>query len=188
MDSARVETAKGIGVGMNIVTHQGVSPKIHPSVFLADGVHIIGNVEIAKDASIWFNSVLRADINAIYIGERTNIQDGSILHITKDHPVFVGNDVTVGHRAVVHGCRIDDGSLIGMGSIILDRARVGKQALVAAGAVVLEGFVVPDGMLAAGIPAKILRPLTDAEKRGLLESAEHYVAYAQGFRTSIKRN
>ena len=181
-----METAES-WVAMNVITHHGMSPKIHPSVFLADGVHVIGDVEIAKDASIWFNSVLRGDINSIYVGERTNIQDGAILHITKDHPVFLGNDVTVGHRAIVHGCRVENGSLIGMGSIILDHAHVGKQALVAAGAVVLEGFVVPDGMLAAGVPAKILRPLTHGEKLGLLESARHYVAYAQSFRNSGKQ-
>ena len=170
---------------MNILAHNGISPRVDPSVFLAEGVHVIGDVEIGKDASIWFNSVLRGDINSIHIGERTNIQDGSILHVTGELPVYVGNDVTVGHRAIIHGCRIDDGSLIGMGAIVLDRAHVGTQALVAAGAVVLEGFVVPDGMLAAGVPAKVLRPLTDAEKRALIKSAEHYVSYAKTFHSAI---
>jgi gamma-carbonic anhydrase len=169
---------------MGIITHAGVSPKVHPSAFVADGVHLIGNVEIDRDASIWFNSVLRGDINSIYIGERSNIQDGSIFHVTEELSVHVGNDVTVGHGAVVHGCRVEDGSLIGMGAVILDRARIGKQALVAAGAVVREGFVVPDGMLVGGVPAKILRALTDEEKRALLESAAHYVKYAGNFRTS----
>lgn len=168
---------------MSIITHEGIAPRIHASAFVAEGAHIIGNVELGENASVWFNSVLRGDINSIHIGDRTNIQDGSILHVTSELAVHVGNDVTVGHRAIVHGCRVEDGSLIGMGSVILDRARIGKQALVAAGAVVLEGFVVPDGMLAAGVPAKILRPLTGKEKLSLLESAEHYVKYAQSFRS-----
>lgn len=169
---------------MGVISHAGVSPKIHPSVFVAGGAHVIGNVEVAEDASIWFNCVLRGDINSIYIGERSNIQDGSIFHVTEELPVHVGNDVTVGHGAIVHGCRVEDGSLIGMGAVVLDRARVGKQALVAAGAVVREGFVVPDGMLVGGVPAKILRALSEEEKRLLLESAAHYVKYAERFRAS----
>jgi carbonic anhydrase/acetyltransferase-like protein (isoleucine patch superfamily) len=103
------------------------------------------------------------------------------MHVTGELPVHVGNDVTVGHRAIVHGCRVEDGSLIGMGAIILDRAHIGTQALVAAGAVVREGFSVPDGMLEAGVPAKVLRALTEEEKRSLLESADHYVEYAGTF-------
>ncbi len=184
MDSA----ARRLRPSMNIITHKGIAPQIHPSAFIAQGAQVIGNVEIGQDASVWFNSVLRGDINAIHIGERTNIQDGSIFHVTGQLPVHVGNDVTVGHRAIVHGCQVQDGSLIGMGAIILDRASIGRQALVAAGAVVLEGFVVPDGMLAAGVPAKIVRPLTEMEKQSLLDSARHYVEYAQHFRNSTKRN
>jgi carbonic anhydrase/acetyltransferase-like protein (isoleucine patch superfamily) len=169
---------------MGIIPHGGFSPRIHPSAFIADGAHIIGNVEIAKDASVWFNSVLRGDINSIYIGERSNIQDGSIFHVTSELSVYVGNDVTVGHGAIIHGCRIEDGSLIGMGAVVLDRARIGKQALVAAGAVVREGFVVPDGMLVGGVPAKVLRALTVGEKQSLFESAAHYVTYAESVRAS----
>jgi carbonic anhydrase/acetyltransferase-like protein (isoleucine patch superfamily) len=169
---------------MGIIAHGGFSPRIHPSAFIAEGAHIIGNVEIAKDASIWFNSILRGDINSIYIGERSNIQDGSIFHVTSELPVYIGNDVTVGHGAIVHGCRVEDGSLIGMGAVVLDRAHIGKQALVAAGAVVREGFVVPDGMLAGGVPAKVLRALTEEEKKLLLESATHYVTYAESLRDS----
>lgn len=169
---------------MGIIAHAGISPRIHPSAFVADGAHIIGNVEVAKDASIWFNCILRGDINSIYIGERSNIQDGSIFHVTEALPVHIGNDVTVGHGAIVHGCRVEDGSLIGMGAVVLDRARIGKQALVAAGAVVREGFVVPDGMLVGGVPAKILRTLSEEEKKQLLESAAHYVKYAESLRAS----
>ena len=170
---------------MGIIQHAGILPRIHPSVFVADGAHIIGDVEIARDASIWFHCVLRGDINSIHIGERTNIQDGSILHVTGELPTYIGNDVTVGHRAIVHGCRIEDGSLIGMGAVVLDRALVGRQSLVAAGAVVREGFVVPDGTLVGGVPAKVLRALSDEEKHALLESAAHYVMYAGKFRSSL---
>ncbi len=169
---------------MSVSAHHGVLPRIHPSAFVAEGVQIVGDVEIGVDVSIWFNSVLRGDINLIRIGDRTNVQDGSIFHVTNELPVRVGTDVTVGHQAIVHGCRVGDGSLIGMGAIILDRARIGRQAMVAAGAVVLEGFEVPDGMLAAGVPARILRPLTGVEKDALLESARHYVEYARSFRSS----
>ncbi len=170
-------------VGMQILTLGGRTPRIHPSVFIADGAFVIGSVDIAEDANVWFNSVLRGDINAISIGRRSNIQDGTIIHVTHELPVHVGDDVTVGHRAIIHGCTIDDGSLIGMGAVVLDRARIGRQSLVAAGAVVREGFAVPEGMLVGGVPAKILRALSEDEKRSILESAAHYVKYAQAFRT-----
>ena len=155
---------------------------IHPTAFIAEGVQLIGNVQIANDASIWFNSVLRGDINCVEVGERTNIQDGSVLHVTSDFACRIGSDVTVGHRAIVHACTIGDCCLIGMGSIVLDNATVGSNSLVAAGAVVLQNAVVPEGVLVAGVPAKGIRKLTDDETKGIRESAEHYVAYARGFR------
>ena len=169
-----------------IITHAGITPRIHPSAFIAEGACIVGRVEIERDASVWFGAVLRGDINSISVGQRSNIQDGCIFHVTNELPVYVGNNVTVGHGAIVHGCRIGNGSLIGMGAIVLDRAQVGRQALVAAGAVVKEGFVVPDGMLVGGVPAKVLRPLSGEEKRSLLESADHYVKYAESYRSSTK--
>jgi gamma-carbonic anhydrase len=171
---------------MPVIPFGKVTPKIDPSVFIAEGACVIGNVELKKDVSVWFNSVLRGDINAIRIGERSNIQDGCIFHVTNELAVEIGSDVTVGHGAIVHGCRIDDGALIGMGAVVLDRAHVGKQALVAAGAVVREGFEVPEGMLVGGVPAKVLRPLTDTEKKALLESAAHYVEYAAAFRNATQ--
>jgi len=160
----------------------GLVPSVHPTVFVADGAFVIGDVLIGKDASIWYNAVLRGDINRISIGERTNIQDGCILHVTQECQVKIGSDVTVGHRAIVHGCTIDDSSLIGMGSVILDHAHIGPNALVAAGAVVRERFIVPEGSLAAGVPAKVVRKLTDEEKNRISESARHYVEYAKNFR------
>lgn len=167
---------------MALIVHHGISPTLHPSVFVADGAHLIGDVRLARDVSIWFNAVLRADINLIEIGERTNIQDGAVLHVTHEYPVRIGRDVTVGHRAIVHGCTIGDCCLIGMGSVILDNAQVGSYSLVAAGAVVREGFVVPEGVLVAGVPARVVRALTDDERRAIAESALHYVEYAKGYR------
>ena len=166
---------------MSITSYKGHSPAIHPDAFVADGVQLIGDVRLAKDSSIWFNSVLRGDINFVEVGERTNIQDCSVLHVTNELPVRIGKDVTVGHRAIIHGCTIGDCCLIGMGSVVLDGATVGSEALVAAGAVVLQGFTVPEGMLVAGVPAKIIRPLTADEKKHIKESALHYVEYAKGY-------
>ncbi len=174
---------------MSIITYNGLSPTIHPTAFVAEGVQLIGDVRLAKDASVWYNSVLRGDINVVEVGERTNIQDCSVLHVTSEFPVRIGSDVTVGsttswrHRAIVHGCTVGDCCLIGMGSVILDNAKIGSNSLVAAGAVVLENFVVPEGMLAAGIPAKIIRPLTEEEKEQSRESALHYVEYARRYRS-----
>jgi carbonic anhydrase/acetyltransferase-like protein (isoleucine patch superfamily) len=166
---------------MPILTHHGVTPRIHPSVFVAAGACVIGEVEVGEDASIWFNAVLRGDINAIRIGARTNVQDGAILHVTHTYAVEIADDVTVGHQAMLHGCRIGRGTLIGMNAVVLDDAQVGTQAIVAAGSVVKEHFVVPDGVLVAGVPARIIRPLTDDEQKALQESADRYVHYARSY-------
>lgn len=183
MDEARVDSSTWKRIEpMPLITHNGISPSVHPSVFVAEGAYLIGDVRLARDVSIWFNSVLRADINLIEIGERTNIQDGCVLHVTHEYPVRIGSDVTVGHRAIVHGCTIGDCCLIGMGSVILDNAKVGSYSLIAAGAVVREGFHVPEGVLVAGVPAKVIRPLSEEEKRAIKESALHYVEYAKGYR------
>ena len=168
---------------MTITTYNGLSPQIDLSAFVANGAQLIGDVRLAKDSSVWFNAVLRGDINHIVIGERTNIQDCSVLHVTEEFPAIVGKDVTVGHRAIIHGCSIGDCCLIGMGSVILDNAKIGSYSLVAAGAVVLQNSIVPEGVLVAGVPAKIIRPLTDEEKKKLEESATHYAGYARGYRS-----
>lgn len=168
---------------MHIIRHHGQSPSIHPTAFIAQGVCLIGDVEIGEDASVWFNAVLRGDINSIRIGTRTNVQDGTIIHVTHDYPVEIADGVTVGHQAMLHGCRIGPHALIGMNAVVLDDAQVGAFALIAAGAVVREHSVVPDGMLAAGVPARVLRALTDDERRQLEESAEHYVRYARSYGT-----
>jgi carbonic anhydrase/acetyltransferase-like protein (isoleucine patch superfamily) len=158
-------------------------PRIHPSVYIAEGALVIGDVEIGADASIWFHAILRGDINGIRIGERTNVQDGSVLHVTHEYMVVLGSDITVGHRAILHGCTVHEECLIGMGSIVLDNARVGPSAMVAAGAVVRENFVVPEGTLAAGVPARIIRDLTPEERELLRASAGRYVTYARTYRS-----
>lgn len=168
---------------MAIYTCNGRTPQIPASAFVAREAVLVGSVVLGDEASVWFNAVLRGDINSIVIGDRTNVQDGSIFHVTAHSGVHVGNDVTIGHRAIVHGCTIGDGSLVGMGAVILDNARIGPGALVAAGAVVLENAVIPESSLAAGVPARVIRPLTEKEKRKILESARNYVGYAQSFRT-----
>ncbi len=167
-------------MGASIRPFKGKKPDIHPSVFVADGVHIIGDVRIGSDSSVWYNSVLRGDINSVIIGERTNIQDCTVLHVTGELAVRIGSDVTVGHRAIVHGCTVGDHCLIGMGAVVLDNATIGAESLVAAGAVVLQNAVVPDGMLVAGVPAKVIRPLTTEEKEHIKASALNYVQYARG--------
>ena len=168
---------------MGIVPYRGITPKIHPSVFIADGVHIIGDVEIGKDSSVWYNAVIRGDVNYIRIGERTNVQDNTVIHVTnKKFPTNIGSNVTIGHNAVIHACTINDYCLIGMGAIILDDAKVGQHSLVAAGAVVTKGSVIPEGTLAAGVPAKVVRPLTVEERQSLVQSAQNYIDYVATYR------
>lgn len=168
---------------MGIVTYKGITPTIDPTVFIADGVHIIGDVVIGKDSSVWYNTVIRGDVNFIRIGERTNIQDNSVIHVTnKKFPTHIGSDVTIGHGAVIHACSIHDHSLIGMGAVVLDDAKVGPFALVAAGAVVTMGMVIPEGVLAAGVPAKVIRPLSEDERKFLRQSAQNYVDYVATYR------
>ncbi len=154
----------------------GKQPRLGRGVFVADDVSIIGDVEIGNDVSVWYGVVLRGDVHFIKIGSRTNIQDNCVLHVTGGRfPTIVAEEVTIGHAAIVHGCTVKRGALIGMGSRVLDGAVVGECALVAAGAVVSEGMVVPPRTLVAGVPAKVKRPLTDAELDRLDMSWKHYV-------------
>lgn len=168
---------------MSVISYQNKTPKIHPSVFVAEGARIIGDVEIGKESSVWFNTVIRGDVNYIRIGERTNVQDNSVLHVThKTFPLIIGSNVTIGHGAVVHAATIFDYCLIGMNATVLDDAKVGPYALIAAGAVVLGGTVVPEGMLAAGVPAKVVRALTKEEKQFLEQSAKNYIQYVVSYK------
>ncbi len=165
-----------------IIPYRGITPKIHPSVFIAEGAQIIGDVEIGAESSVWFNTVIRGDVHYIRIGERTNIQDNCVLHVTHDtYPLIIGSDVTVGHGAILHAATIKDRCLIGMGATVLDDATVGPYALVAAGSLVLEHFEVPEGVLVAGGPARIKRMLSDEERRQIIQSAQNYVDYVKTY-------
>jgi carbonic anhydrase/acetyltransferase-like protein (isoleucine patch superfamily) len=161
----------------------GKSPVVDPTVFLAAGARVIGDVELGENVSIWFNAVVRGDVERVRIGRNTNIQDNATIHVTHfKNPTWVGENVTVGHGAVLHGCTVKDGALIGMKAVVLDRAVIGEGSLVAAGAVVLGGTVVPPGSLVAGIPAKVIRPLNEKEALMVREGAENYVMYVEHFR------
>ena len=140
----------------NIITVAGRTPSVSPDAFLADDVTVAGSVDIAAGASVWFGCVLRSENAHIEIGQDSNLQDLTVVHTDRDTPTILGQRVTVGHRALLHGCAIDDDALIGMGAIVLNRAHVGQGALVAAGAVVTEGLVVPPGTMAVGVPARII--------------------------------
>lgn len=166
-----------------ILPYQNIYPKIDDSVLVAEGAHIIGDVEIGKDSSIWFNTVVRGDVNYIRIGERTNIQDLTMVHVTyKKFPTFIGNDISIGHSAVIHGCKIDDFVLIGIGAKILDNARINSYSLIAAGTVVKEGFEVPSGVLVAGVPGKIMRDLRSEEIEKIKQNAKNYLFYCQQYK------
>ena len=168
----------------NILTYKGIYPKIHESVFIVESAIIIGDTEIGEYSTVWFNAVIRGDVNYIRIGSRTNIQDLCMLHVTKNtHPLILGNEITVGHSVTLHGCTIKDRCLIGMGATILDGAVVGEDCIIGAGALVTEGAVIPPGTLAIGFPAKPKRDLTDAEKARIKQSAQNYIDYARTYGT-----
>jgi carbonic anhydrase/acetyltransferase-like protein (isoleucine patch superfamily) len=171
-----------------IFPYKEITPEVDQTVFLAPGVKIIGDVKIGKNSGIWYNSVIRGDVNYIRIGELTNIQDNSVLHVTGKNPLIVGNKVTVGHNAVLHGCTIMDLTLIGIGGIILDGAVIEEKSMVAAGSVVKPGFIVPSGKLVAGVPAKVIRDITNDEMRDFENSAARYKKYADEALNSINRN
>jgi carbonic anhydrase/acetyltransferase-like protein (isoleucine patch superfamily) len=160
-----------------ILSVSGRTPDIDPTAFVASGARIIGAVTLAEGASVWYNAVLRGDSDSISVGEGSNLQDNVSVHVDAGHPVQIGRDVSVGHNAVVHGCTIGDGSLIGMGSVVLSGAVIGEGCLVAGGAVVLEGSVIPSGSLVAGVPAKVRRELTDDERAGIQRNAGTYRAH-----------
>jgi carbonic anhydrase/acetyltransferase-like protein (isoleucine patch superfamily) len=157
---------------------RGRVPAVHPTAFVDDSAQIIGDVEIGAESSVWMNAVVRGDVNDIRIGARTNVQDGTVIHVMHDtHPTRIGDDVTIGHSAVVHGCTVEDRVLLGMGAILLNGAVVGHDSIVAAGALVAEGTVVPPRSLVMGVPAKVRRSLTDTEVESVRESAANYVRY-----------
>lgn len=165
-----------------LITFKGIVPKIGNDVFLAQGSQIIGDVVLADKVSIWFNTVLRGDVNYIRVGAKTNIQDLSVVHVaTNSYPTLIGEDVTIGHRAIIHACTIGDRCLIGMGAIVMDGAVIGNDCLVAAGSLVTEKMNVPDGSVVMGSPAKIVRPLRDKERDWIRWSSLNYQELALSY-------
>src|SRR5688572_377638 len=163
---------------MILLPYGGKQPRLRERVFVAENATLIGDVDLGDDVSIWFGVVLRGDINFIRIGKRSNIQDNTVLHVEANtDPVIIGEQVTVGHSAVVHGCTVGDGALIGIGAKVLSGAVVGESALVGAGAVVQEGMQIPPRTLAVGVPARVKRELTPDELKRLDANWQHYVSY-----------
>ncbi|MES2598806.1 MAG: gamma carbonic anhydrase family protein [Verrucomicrobiota bacterium] len=159
----------------------GTSPSVPETAFIAPGAVVIGAVELGAESSIWFGSVLRGDINRIVVGNQSNVQDGSVLHVSDDHACILGDRVTVGHRAIVHACTVEDDVLIGMGAIILDGARIGARSTIAAGALVTKNMQVPPGSLVIGAPAKVARALTDEEQAANTKLAHKYVEVSRRY-------
>jgi len=186
MESTKIQ---GLKEEIKLFPYEDAFPQIGDNVFLASGVKIVGDVKIGKDSSIWYNTVIRGDVHFVKIGELTNVQDCSMLHVTNGKfPLTIGNKVTIGHSAVLHGCTINDLSLIGMGAVVLDGAVIGKNSMVAAGAVITPGFVVPSGKLVAGVPGKIIRDLTSDEIAEFEVSAERYRKYSKITQDSLNKN
>jgi gamma-carbonic anhydrase len=157
-------------------------PRVDPTAFVDQSAQVIGDVEIGAESSVWMNVVMRGDVNTIRIGRRTNVQDGTVVHVMHDtHPTAIGDEVTVGHGAIVHGCTVGNRVLIGMGAILLNGATIGDDSIIAAGSLVTEGAVVPPKSMVMGVPAKVRRALTDAEVQFLVDSAANYVRYRQDY-------
>lgn len=162
-----------------------IKPKVEHSSFIAPGSKIIGDVDLKKNTSIWYNSVLRADINKIILGEGTNIQENSALHVDTKEPLLIGKNVTVGHNATVHGCEIKNNCLIGMGAIILNGAVINENSIVAAGSLVTEDKIFPPKSLIMGSPAKVVRKVTEQEIKDIKKSAEHYIKLAKEHKNNL---
>lgn len=174
--------------GHMILEHKGVAPEIDPTAYLAPGACVIGDVHIGEKSSLWFNVVVRGDVNFIRIGKRTNLQDGVVVHVTRDtHPTILGDDISVGHSVTLHGCTIEDGCLIGIGATVLDGAVIGAESLVAAGSLVVPGTEIPPRSLVMGGPARVKRSLSDAECADLREIANRYLGYQEDYRCHVKR-
>lgn len=167
-----------------ILPVNGITPKMGENCFIAPNCTIVGNVVMGDDCSVWFNAVIRGDVNAIKMGNRVNIQDGAVIHCTYQKTVTqIGNNVSVGHNAIVHGCTVADNVLIGMGAIIMDNAVIGENCIIAAGAVVLEGTVVEAGSIYAGVPAKKVKDISQELIKGEIgRIADNYLMYARWFK------
>lgn len=165
-----------------IMDFEGINPKINKNTYISESVDIIGNVEIDENANIWFGTRLRGDMNKIVIGANTNIQENSVVHVDVNSPCIIGKDVTIGHGAIIHGCTISDNVLVGMGSIILNNAKIGKNTIIGAGSLVTQGKIFPGGVLILGNPAKVVRELTDDEIKGIKSSADNYVNLSKRYK------
>ena len=169
--------------------YKKIKPKISKNVFVAPGSYVIGDVKIGSKSNIWFNTVIRGDVEKIEIGSNTNIQDLTMVHCTTNgYGTKIGSNVTIGHNCVIHDCKIEDNSLIGMSSTILDGAVVKKSSMLAAGSLLTQGKIIPTGELWAGKPAKFLRKLTNKEKNFIKKSADRYYALSQEYLANLKKN
>ncbi len=169
-----------------IIPYNGKSPSVHESVFVAPGAYLIGDVQIGKDSTVWFNAVLRADDGPIIIGERCSIQDNSTLHLYEGFPVIVDDDVTIGHNVILHGCKVGKRSIIGMGSTVLDNVEVGEECIIGANTLLAGGIKIPPRSLVLGSPGKVVRELTEKDMQMLQMSSEHYVLKGKEFRNILK--
>ncbi len=161
-----------------LIPYQKIKPQVPQTVYIAENASLIGDVVIGEESSVWFNVVIRGDVNKIRIGQRTNIQDGTVVHVThKTHPTIIGDDVTVGHNVTLHGCTVRNACLIGIGATLLDGVEVGDFCLIAAGSLVVPGTKIPPRSMVRGAPAKVVRQLTSDECEQLLQSARNYVGY-----------
>ena len=163
------------------------TPRIADSAWVADSAEVIGNVELADDTTVWFGAVLRGDCELLRIGRGSNVQDGSVIHADPGFPMTLGENVSIGHQVMLHGCTIGDGSLIGIQSVILNGAKIGRNCLVGARSLITEGKEFPDGSLILGSPAKVVRQLSAEQIAGLQQSAAHYVANARRFAKGLKK-
>ena len=167
---------------MMVMEFEGVTPKIDENTYISESVDIIGKVEILENANIWFGTRLRGDMNNIVIGENTNIQENSVVHVDSKSPCIIGNNVTIGHGAIIHGCNIADNVLVGMGSIILNNAKIGNNTIIGAGSLITQGKEFPEGVLILGNPAKVVRKLTQAEIESIQCSADNYVRLSKKYK------
>jgi carbonic anhydrase/acetyltransferase-like protein (isoleucine patch superfamily) len=172
---------------MSLYELDHLTPRLADTAWVADSAQVMGNVELAADTSVWFGAVLRGDTEVIRVGRGSNIQDHSVIHADIGYPVTIGENVTVGHQVMLHGCTIGDGSLIGIQAVVLNGAKIGRHCLVGAGALVTEGKEFPEGSLIVGSPAKVVRQLTPEQMAGLERSAENYVENARRFKAGLKR-
>lgn len=164
-----------------ILDFDGIKPRIDESCYLSESVDIIGDVRIEKDVNVWFGTRIRADINKVSIGENSNIQENSVIHVDANSPVIIGKNVTVGHSVIIHGCEIADNVLVGMGTTILNNAKIGKNTIIGASSLITQGKEFPEGVLILGNPAKVIRELTNDEIKSIQRSADNYVTLSKKY-------